>query len=190
MFNKVRNKLESQRLIEKKGLNYNPYLTLRPETTFQEIHEFSRRYDFLAIRDPRPMGTFIHSVPRDKLISTIAQYPDRSGLRIQPSLKAYDDKYLVLQGDIEIRRFDFTAKATLNDKPGVSLREATNNPELLKTYQWDWGYDRDPDVPGLKQVIDYIFRHELFDMIVEFTLYSKPVGIKREELIIWECRNY
>lgn len=186
----IRNKTESQRFIESKGLNYNPYLVLTGDTTLKEIHDFAKNYEFLAIRDPRPMGKFKHLVPRKRLLDVIAEYPTKTGLKLQPSLKAYDDTCLLLQGDIEINTHTELVRATLNSVPGVSLREATNNPDILQTYTWDWTTGKDPNVRGLSEVIDYLFEHELLNMIVEFTLYSRPVGIKNEPLIIWECRNY
>lgn len=190
MFHKIKNKLESQKLIEKKGLNYNPYIILKEDSPTMEVLEFISRYEELAIRDPRPMGKFHHCIPQAKVLDVLAGYDSIIGLRLQPSLKRYDDEFLVLQGDIEVGRFTTQVKATLNDAPGVSLREATNNPNLYKTYQWNWVEDKDPEITGLRQIMNYIFKHELFDMIVEFTIYSRPVGKNNENLIIWELRNY
>lgn len=45
-------------------------------------------------------------------------------------------------------------------------------------------------IAGLNKVIDYICCHELFNVIVEFSMYDVPVGVNQENLIIWEIRNY
>jgi len=49
---------------------------------------------------------------------------------------------------------------------------------------------REPSIPGLTEAIDFIVKHELFNIYVEISVFEIPVGIKRENIIIWELRNY
>ena len=44
-------------------------------------------------------------------------------------------------------------------------------------------------IPRLNLIIDYIFIHNLFDIIVEFAVFDKGVGLKNEQVIIFELRT-
>jgi len=45
-------------------------------------------------------------------------------------------------------------------------------------------------IPGIDKIIDYIFKYELFDIIVEFCVFDIPLGIKNEYVIIFEVRTH
>lgn len=46
-------------------------------------------------------------------------------------------------------------------------------------------------IPTLDTIIEYIFKHNLFNVIIEFCTFDIPVGINREKIIIYEVRtNY
>lgn len=49
---------------------------------------------------------------------------------------------------------------------------------------------REPSIPGLTEAIDFIVEHDLFNMYVEISVFGIPVGVNRENIIIWELRNY
>ena len=94
---------------------------------------------------------------------------------------------MILQGDIQVDS-DMRMLATLNDEKGISLRQATGKPKY--NLSLNLLEQKDPPIRGIGKVVDYIFRHELFDVVVEFTLYNCPAGCNDEEIVIWELRNY
>ena len=44
-------------------------------------------------------------------------------------------------------------------------------------------------IKGLDEVISYIFKHFLFDIIIEFCVYDIPLGIYKENVVIFEVRT-
>ena len=139
---------------------------------------------YFNIRDKSTsMGTFLYKLTKEEIIKESVSYDKYS---VYESF--YEaDKGLVLQGEILIdKKFQLTA--TLDDKLNISNREAMKYPKYRITA--DLLNDRDPNIRGLTKVLDYIIVNELFDSVVEFTLFSQPVGTNKEEIIIWEIRNY
>lgn len=44
-------------------------------------------------------------------------------------------------------------------------------------------------IPGFDIIYNYIIDHDLLDVIVEFAIYDKPVGIYKDQVIIFEIRT-
>lgn len=44
-------------------------------------------------------------------------------------------------------------------------------------------------VPGFDLTYGYIINHDLVDVIVEFAIYNCPVGIYKEQVVIFEIRT-
>jgi len=153
------------------------------------------KFPYYNMRDKStPSGKFLYKLTPEEVLEYSKSYEVFS---VYESL-AEADKMLVLQGDILISN-DFSITASLSDIKGISNREAMYKP-VYKV----WGdlvykpffckgenpWQKIPDIPGLDTVIDYVCAHELIGTVVEFSLFDVPVGIKRENLIIWELRNY
>ena len=80
-------------------------------------------------------------------------------------------------------------RASLSDIKGISNRIAMLDPKY-NIYDYDLKERRDPTIRGISTVIDYISANGLIGMVVEFSLFDIPVGINKENIIIWELRNY
>lgn len=78
---------------------------------------------------------------------------------------------------------------TLSDDPTASVRDALSNPTYnLKTNIFDKKLNA---IPYFNLIYQYVIEHQLKDIIVEFALFDKKVGIKKEPIIIYELRtNY
>ena len=44
-------------------------------------------------------------------------------------------------------------------------------------------------VKGVEEIIQYMLKHNLIDIIVEFVVYDRPVGVKNENVLIVELRS-
>lgn len=182
----VQNKSKSREMIERLNLNRLQEKSFKRGDE-REVEKFiyATRADQYSIRDKAGSGgRFLYAVNKNKVIKETKHYDYFS---LNPSLKLADEEHLVLQGDIMIES-PMRVLATLSDVRGLPLRWATENPK----YSLDFNLLRDsePRIKGLRYVIDYLFIHELFDVVVEFTLYNIPVGIHGEPILIWELRNY
>ncbi|HHT97575.1 MAG TPA: hypothetical protein GXZ90_06745, partial [Clostridiales bacterium] len=96
-------------------------------------------------------------------------------------------KNLILQGDISLDK-QFNLLASLDNTKNISNRQAMTNPRY--TVEQSLIERREPSIKGLTKVIDFMVENMLFDVIMEFTLFSEPVGTNKEDIIVWELRNY
>ena len=79
--------------------------------------------------------------------------------------------------------------AILSVDPTASVRDALSNPTFnLNTNIFDKRLNK---IPHFDYVYQYISNNNLYDVIVEFALFNKDVGIKKDKLIVYELRtNY
>lgn len=182
-----RNKRESQDLIGRLDLNRITE-TLFNINDIAMIKEYLSvtDYPFYSVRDMNPSGTFLYSVPKERVLTELKNR-NYTEITLSESLYRNDRENLLIQGDICITQKG-RMTAALSDERGVSLRYATQNPS--QRIDIDLTYDRLPKIYGLHKIIDYIYEKELLGIIVEIGLYNIPVGIKREPIIVWELRNY
>lgn len=184
---KISNKSESDAAIKRLALNHiYEYIidnSIFDLMTWYDKHRNSDK--FFNIRDKsKNGGKFLYKLTPSEVLGNI---PNKGVFSIYESLWQADQK-LILQGDIQLTK-DFRLTASLDDRLGISNRIAMQNPH------WSyWNHDLltrpDPNIRGFKDIIAYICQHELFDVIVEFSLYEIPIGMYNEPIIIWELRNY
>lgn len=184
----ILNKTESDRLIKEKGLNRieEGHFKGSSNTLDEDVLEYldRTRYKYYNIRDKSySNGMFRYKLTRDEIIAIDKNYDK---FAIYESLAEADDR-LILQGEIEINK-DFELWASLSDVKNIPNRIAMKEPKFI--LEIDLKESKEPNIRGLKGVIDYIISKELIGMVVEFSLFEIPVGINRENIIIWELRNY
>ena len=94
----------------------------------------------------------------------------------------------ILVGEIEILS-NGEVYATLSVNPKASVRDALRHPTFnFKTDIFD---KRLNEIPSFDLIYCYIVEHNLQDIIVEFSLFNKEVGIKSEKIVVYELRtNY
>lgn len=183
----IKTKYESDYMIRKLGLNRMLECIFTDKTTIDELEEFldEFNYNYYNIREKTSSaGNFRYKLTRNEILEVSKQYKHYA---IFESL-ADADSQLILQGDLEIDK-DFVMRASLSDIKNISNRLAMQEPKY-NIFNYDLKEKRDPSIRGLKEVIDYISRNNLIGMVVEFSLFAIPVGIKKENIIIWELRNY
>ena len=182
----ITNKAQSDYEIKKRNLNRVTEEIFTNQSSIDEIKKFleNNKCEFYNIRDKsKASGEFKYKLTAEEVLKEVKNYEKFS---IYESLAAADEK-LVVQGEIEIKK-DFTVAASLSDVKGISNRTAMQSP----VYRLNFNLleEREPVIRGLKKVVDYVIKKQLFGMIVEFSLFEIPVGVNKENLIIWELRNY
>lgn len=45
------------------------------------------------------------------------------------------------------------------------------------------------EVDGVEDILGYVVKHNLYDVIVEFVVYDRPVGVNNEKVLIVELRS-
>lgn len=182
----IKNKDNSEKLIRKMNLNR----LLRVEFNKEEIDKVKEFIDnsdcqYYSIRSRiKSSGKFYYKIAPDDVLNKVKDF---ESFVLSESLVEADQKYLILQGSIQIFD-DWTCIASLNDTKGQPNREADDIPKYKLFFNIIDDYE--PDIRGLKRIIDYYVTHELFNLVLEFSIYDIPIGINKENIIVWEIRDY
>lgn len=181
----IKSKLESINKINELGLNKFPEQLFR-ENEEIKVKEFIEKYpaNYYAIRDKsRAGGTFKLKVDYDKVLEEIKGY---NLFTINVSSANYVDNQLLV-GEIEFL-LNEEVYAILSIDPTASVRDALKNPTFnLKTDIFDKRLNR---VPHFDFIYQYIMNNNLQYVIVEFALFDKEVGTKKEKVIVYELRTH
>ncbi len=185
MFVCLRNKNDSYDVINILKLNVLPVIRFK---TFdeQKICEFVRKYDYpyYAVRDTFKSRSklFNFKIKKEELISYCKNL---TNFTINVSTYGFYTHQLCT-GEIRIDK-NMDVSLAVSNNPLESARGGAQNPDyMLNTTIYDKKLD---SIKGLNQVIDYIFKHELFDLIVEFASFDIPVGLYNEDVVIFELRS-
>lgn len=182
----IKNKLESIRKIKELDLNRFPEEMFKKGEE-DKIQQFIKRYPakYYAIRDKeKASGVFKLKVDRDKVIEEIKDY---NLFTINVSSANYVENQLLV-GEIQILR-NSEVYATLSVDGEASVRDALKNPSFnIKTTIFD---DKTLNkIPHFNFIYSYIVEHDLQDFIVEFSLFDKEVGRKKEQVVVYELRTH
>lgn len=181
----IKSKLESINKINKLGLNKFPEKLFRSNEEIK-VQEFIQMYpaNYYAIRDKsKSGGSFKLKVDYDKVLEEIKEY---NLFTINVSSANYVDNQLLV-GEIEFLS-NGSVYATLSIDPTASVRDALQNSTFnFKTDIFDKRLNR---IPHFNFIYQYISNNNLQDVIVEFALFDKEVGIKKEKIIIYELRTH
>lgn len=92
----------------------------------------------------------------------------------------------ILVGEIELLSNN-EVYATLSVDSTASVRDALKKPTFnLKTDIFDSQLNK---IPGFDFLYNYITTKNLKDVIIEFSLFNKKVGIFNEPIVIYELRT-
>lgn len=180
----IKNKVESINKIKELNLNRFPEEKFTKDNN--KVIEFLNKYpaELYAIRDKStPSGIFKFKVPKNEVLNEIKDY---ELFTINISSANYS-KHQILVGEIEILSNN-EIYATLSQNKEYSVRDASLNPDFnIKTDIFD---DKILDkIPYFNEIYEYIISNNLKDIIIEFSLFDKNVGIKNEKIVIYELRT-
>lgn len=120
----------------------------------------------------------------DKVLKEIEDYDLFS---INVSSANYVDNQLLV-GEVEFLSNN-EVYATLSVEPSASVRDALSKPDFnIKTDIFD--NKLISSIPHFNIIYNYVIEHDLKDVIVEFAIFNKDVGIKKEKIIVYELRTH
>ncbi len=183
----IKNKLESINAINELQLNKFPEQLFKKGEE-DKVKEFLCEYpaQYYAIRDKsKAGGIFKLKVLKENVLEEIKDY---DLFTINVSSANYVENQLLV-GEIEFLSNN-EVYAILTTDPKASVRDALNNPEI--NIKCDICNDKIINkIPYFDEIYSFVIEHDLKDVIVEFALFNKNVGIKNEKIIIYELRtNY
>lgn len=181
----ITNKLESIRKINELGLNrFQEQLFTENDT--EKVKEFLSKYPakYYAIRDKsKSGGIFKLKIAYENVLNEIKGY---SLFTINVSSANYAENQLLV-GEIEVLS-DGRIYTTLSTNPTYSVRDALKNPSF--NFSTDIFDKKLNQIPYFDMVYKYIIDYRLQDVIVEFSLFDKEVGIKNQNIVIYELRTH
>lgn len=181
----ISSKLESIKKISELGLNKFPE-QLFSANEKERVKDFIKNYPakYYAIRDKtKAAGIFKLKVPANEVLAEIQGY---QLFTINVSSANYVENQ-ILVGEIQILSSG-EVYAILSVDPSASVRDAIRNPTFnLKTDIFDKKLN---SIPHFDLIYQYIVEHNLQNVIVEFALFDKNVGINSKEVIIYELRTH
>lgn len=181
---KIKNKLESYNKIIELGLNRFPEKIFK-SSQINEVQDFINTYpaNYYAIRDKsKAGGVFKLKVEPQNITNEVSGYDLFS---INVSSYNYIDNQLLV-GEIFISGTN--VNAILSTNSGYSVRDAIRNPDFnFMTNIFD---DKTLNqIPCFDEIYKYIIDNKLKNTIVEFAYFDKPIGINKENIIIYELRT-
>lgn len=184
---KTYNKLQSAELIQKLNLNVLPQKMFKVQGV-EEVEGFLEEHpaQFYSIRDNVKSNSKnrTHKASKQEILEVYKKF-DICTVGVSQYNYIQDQ---VLTGNIIIDdKGNVTIEGT--DEKCDSVREAVNNAKYrVCTDIFD---KKLKYIHGAYDIIDYILEHNLQNMIVEFSVFNKEIGINQEKILVWELRtNY
>lgn len=93
-----------------------------------------------------------------------------------------------MEADIEIKR-NGEIYITISKISENNIRD--NIDEMYMSIKTDILDDKTLNkIPEFDYIYSYIYEHNLFDVLVELSLFDIPLGIHNERIIVWELRTH
>ncbi len=184
----IKDKRDSINKMKELRLNYFP-LDIFSVNDIEEIQNFIKKYPSqeYVMRSPNKTNANFFYVKDFEDIKEHLKYFSNE-VTIDVSYRPYKD-FIILVGDIKVHKgygadiVDLTARTDSE----ATQRNIYENPK----YNLHTNLDDDKlwDIPGFSKIIKYITEHELYDVIVEFSVYDCKIGINKENVVISELRT-
>ena len=184
----IKDKKDSIAKMKELGLNYFP-LEVFSVTDLEGIKDFVEKNpakEYCMRSANKAKGAFCFVANFEEAKQSLSLFEEE--VTICVSYNEYKED-IVLVGDIIIHKsygeesVDLTARTdseathrNIYEKPEYNLHTSLENDKL-----WD--------IPGVSKIMRYISDHELYNVIVEFTVYSCRVGVNKENVVISEIRT-
>lgn len=179
----ITNKIESYEKIIELNLNRFPEKVFKKDDV-KEIEEFIKNNpaQYYAIRDKsKAGGLFKLKVLAKDIFKEIVGY-EKFSINIS-SYNYINNQKLV--GEIYIS--DERVACILSTNSSFSVRDAIAHPDYnLVSNIMDESLN---EIPYFNDIYEYIVRNKLKNTIVEFAYFDIPIGVNKENIIIYELRT-
>ena len=185
MREKINSKEQSKNKIIALDLNRVPEIFV-DRTDQKRIFAFfaENKGDLYIVRDAEhSSGAYFYVRTAEECFEKAQSFSGR--VIVAVSIHTYKNK--VLLGAIELTGASVRICATTNEK--LDHRTMYHG-EAEFDFSTDIFDKRLSEIPMFDFLYDYIISHRLDGYTVEFTIYDRPVGPKKEKIIINEIRNY
>lgn len=184
----IRDKRDSIVKMKELKLNYFP-LDSYDVNDFEGIKNFIETYpakEYILRSANKAKGDFFFVHNLDEIKDKLSHF--ENDVTIGVSYNEFKED-LVLVGDIIVHK-DFSSQSvdlTARDDIEATHRNIYENPKY--NIHADIEDDKLWEIPGMSKVMKYISDHELYNVIVEFSVYDIKLGINKENVVISELRT-
>ena len=181
----IKDKMESMEMIKTLKLNELPlqyFENYNKKNVLQFINKYPAKYYAVRIKHQCMSDKHKYNVLKEELFSYCKKL---TNFTINISSLCYKENQ-ILCGEIRIYK-NMEIEYIISSNPCYSVRNCYNNPSFVgKTDIYD---KKIKQINGFDITIDYIFKYNLFNTIVEFSVFDCNVGINNEKVVIYELRT-
>ena len=184
----IKDKKDSVVKMKEMRLNYFPLDSFEVDD-FEGIADFMEKYpakEYVLRSANKAKGDFYFVANMEEAKEKLPLFDGDVTLCV--SYNEYKED-IVLVGDIIVHKnggsdtLDLTARTDTE----ATHRNIYENPEYNLHASLD--DDRVWRIPGFSKIMRYISDHELYDVIIEFTVYDCRIGVNKENVVISELRT-
>ncbi len=185
---KIKNKKDAIVKMKELKLNYMP-LDFFDSKDKEGIKKFFDKYqaeEYILRDTTKPKGQYFYVKNFEEAEEFLKKF--KSEVTVGVSYRPYvEDQILV--GDIKVTRgaYGDTVDLTARTDTSANQRNIYEEPEYNLHASLD--EDRVWSIPGFSKIMKYISEHELYNIIIEFSVYDCKIGINRENVLISEIRT-
>jgi hypothetical protein len=180
---KILSKKHSASVIKKLNLNRVPEVVcdIYEEDVIVSFCEKFVEKTYILRDVQNPSGKYFLCHNKEECLISAKNYEGPFSLAV--SCFAYEN--IVLLGEICLTKENITIVAS--DDKTVHHRNVYQKAIINKKTTLD--DDSIWDVDGVEDIIKYVVDHNLYDVIIEFVVYDKPVGVNNNKVLITELRS-
>ena len=181
----IKDKKDSVIKMKELGLNYFPLDVFEVSDT-DGIKSFMDKYpskEYVLRSANKAKGDFFFVANFEETLSKLSCF--EKDVTVCVSYNPFKED-IILVGDIIVHdgsSIDLTARTDIE----ATHRNIYENPKYNLHASLD--DDRLWDIPGFSKIMRYISDHELYDVIIEFSVYDCKLGINKENVVISELRT-
>ena len=184
----IKDKKDSVAKMKELGLNYFPLevFGVKDLNGIKKFMEENPAKEYVMRSANKAKGDFCFVANFEEACEKLSMFED--DVTVCVSYNEYKED-IILVGDIIVHKsygsesIDITARTDT---------EATHRNIYEKTeYNLHVSIEDDKfwDIPGISKIMRYISDHELYNVIVEFAVYSSRIGVEKENVVISEIRT-
>ncbi len=188
---KKRNKYERIQFVKDLGINTEENILIKPTECLDKYLEFCSKYEEYSLRtfylDDKSCPHF-PVLKQKELMNKIPEL-QKQGLYLIPAT-VINPKDCELAGCCAITQNKIFVEIAYGQ---VTVRKVSHDGIIDKFYDVDVFKTKTDDyrLNGLTKIVsDLSFANGINEAIYEFSYYNKPIGWKKEKLIVWEITGY
>ena len=179
----IKNKSESLSLINSLHLNTmgEEIFTCKQNKELKKWLWQHQSNSYILRDKTKVLGKVYYNLTKSQVLKKVIEYKIFS---IDESFEKYQNHKLLI-GEILVD-LDFKLKLTASTNIKSNHRHLLEPMYYMDTDIFD---EKLKYIPGYEELIDYVFKYELFNYIIEFVVFDMSIGRNKEKVLVLELRD-